>query len=253
MPFPKTMTAVNTNSEVRMCGYCHMEGIVTTLQRYNGRLAEGPDGGHRFETFEGLEAYQVAREFRKAMYAASRRLPDFEKFELASQIRRAAVSLTNNIAEGHGRYHYPDQIKFLLQSRGSLEELLDDLNVCLDEDYLSAEEIASLKQLGLRWVRAELQAAEAEVDAAVARPAHDLQFEQRRVELRGLLDVGHGQRRVVERLALRDAGGLRVRGRRRAGHERGQRRHQLPPRHLPRFEGPDQLFNRVIPHGRSLS
>ena len=65
-----------------------------------------------FRAFEDLEAYQAARAFRKAMYAVSRRLPDFEKFELASQIRRPAVSLTNNIAEGHGRYHYLEQIKF---------------------------------------------------------------------------------------------------------------------------------------------
>ena len=124
---------------------------VKTLKRYNG-LASGnqPSSGNRFQTFEDLETYQTAREFRKAMYAVSRRLPDFEKFESASQIRRAAVSLANNIAEGHGRYHYPDQIRFLLQARGSLEELLDDLNVCLDENYLPAQEIESLKQLGLR-------------------------------------------------------------------------------------------------------
>src|SRR5438132_8423804 len=103
-----------------------------------------------FRTFEDLEAYQAARAFRKAMYAVSRRLPDFEKFELASQIRRAAVSLTNNIAEGHGRYHYLEQIKFTLQSRGSLEELIDDLNVCEDEQYLPVQEIRSLKREGWR-------------------------------------------------------------------------------------------------------
>src|SRR6267142_3721888 len=90
----------------------------------------------RFQTFEDLECYKVAREFRKAMYAVTRRLPSFEKYELASQIRRASVSLTNNIAEGHGRWHFLDHIKFLLQGRGSLEELLDDLNVCEDEKYL---------------------------------------------------------------------------------------------------------------------
>jgi four helix bundle protein len=101
-------------------------------------------------TFEDLEVYQVAREFRKAMYKVAKRLPDFEKFALASQIRRAAVSLTNNIAEGHGRFHYLDQIKFVLQSRGSLQELIDDLNVCEDEQYLSAGEIALLKQSGWR-------------------------------------------------------------------------------------------------------
>jgi four helix bundle protein len=80
------------------------------------------------------------------MYEAARKLPDFEKYELGRQIRRAAVSLTNNIAEGHGRYHYLDEIKFQVQSRGSLAELLDDLNVCQDEDYLSVAEIVELKK-----------------------------------------------------------------------------------------------------------
>ncbi len=103
-----------------------------------------------FRTFEDLEAYQAARGFRKAMYSVSRRLPGFEKFELASQIRRAAVSLTNNIAEGHGRYHYLEQIKFTLQARGSLQELIDDLNICEDERYLPPAEVGELKQEGWR-------------------------------------------------------------------------------------------------------
>ena len=49
-----------------------------------------------FKTFEDLEVYQLARDFRKTMYVVGRRLPDFEKSELARQIRSAAVSLTNN-------------------------------------------------------------------------------------------------------------------------------------------------------------
>jgi four helix bundle protein len=106
-----------------------------------------------FQTFEDLEVYKFAREFRKRMYAVTRKLPSFEKFELASQIRRAAVSLTNNIAEGHGRWHFLDHIKFVLQSRGSLEELIDDLNVCEDERYLPLTEIADLKQQGWRVLK----------------------------------------------------------------------------------------------------
>lgn len=104
------------------------------------------DGQRGFQTFEDLEVYKAARDFRKAMYAVNRRLPDFEKYELGSQIRRASVSLTNNMAEGHGRFHYPDQIRFFLHSRGSLEELVDDLNVCLDEKYLSIDAVAKLKE-----------------------------------------------------------------------------------------------------------
>src|SRR5436190_1203201 len=99
-----------------------------------------------FRTFEDLDVYQEAREFRKKMYAVTRRLPDFEKYDLGSQIRRAAVSLTNNIAEGHGRYHFADQVRFFLGSRGSLQELVDDLNVCDDEKYLNDDEVADLKK-----------------------------------------------------------------------------------------------------------
>ncbi len=102
---------------------------------------QGTDGDRKeFRTFEDLEVYQVAREFRKKMYGVTRQLPSFEKFELASQIRRAAVSLTNNLAEGHGRYHFADQVRFFLGSRGSLQELVDDLN------NLKNDEIAKLKK-----------------------------------------------------------------------------------------------------------
>ena len=120
-------------------------------------------GAGTFRTFEDMEVYTAARGFRVAMYGVNRRLPGFEKFELGSQIRRAAVSLTNNIAEGHGRFHFLDQIKFMLQARGSLQELIDDLNVCEDENYLPPPEVAPTKQQGwhvlkllngyLRWLR----------------------------------------------------------------------------------------------------
>ena len=104
----------------------------------------------QYKTFEDLEVYQVACEFRKAMYRVAKRLPEEEKFALAGQIRRGAVSITNNIAEGHGRFHFLEQIKFMLQARGSLEELLDDLNVCEDQLYLTLTEIAKLKEEGWR-------------------------------------------------------------------------------------------------------
>jgi four helix bundle protein len=58
----------------------------------------------KLSTFEDLELYKEARAFRKAIYQLIRKLPDDEKFNLASQMRRAATSLTNNIAEGNGRY-----------------------------------------------------------------------------------------------------------------------------------------------------
>jgi hypothetical protein len=75
--------------------------------------------------------------------------------------------LTNNIAEGHGRFHYLEQLRFSLNARGSLEELIDDLNICEDESYLPAAEIGSLKQQAwrvhqvlagyMRWLRERKQ------------------------------------------------------------------------------------------------
>jgi four helix bundle protein len=106
--------------------------------------------GKPFQTLEDLEAYQLAREFRKQMYRVAKGLPSIEKFGLVPQMRRAALSLSNNIAEGHGRYHYLDQLRFLLQARGSLEELIDDLNVCIDEDYLPGTKVDELKAQGWR-------------------------------------------------------------------------------------------------------
>ena len=52
-----------------------------------------------FQTFEDLEVYKAARQFRSAMYGVSRRLPEFEKYESGRQIRRAAVSATCAISE----------------------------------------------------------------------------------------------------------------------------------------------------------
>ena len=74
------------------------------------KLSEQQGDESAFRTFEGLEVYKKARQFRKDMYGVGKRLPQFEKYELGSQIRRASVSLTNNIAEGHGRYHYLDHL-----------------------------------------------------------------------------------------------------------------------------------------------
>ena len=98
-----------------------------------------------FKTFEDLEVYKAAREFRKRIYKLVRRLPNEEKYCLADQMRRAAISLTNNIAEGYGRYHYKENIQYCRQSRGSLCELIDDLKLCIDEEYFREDSLNELK------------------------------------------------------------------------------------------------------------
>jgi four helix bundle protein len=60
-------------------------------------------------------------------------------------MRDAARSLTNCIAEGHGRYTYKDRIHFLRQSRGSLQELIDDISICTDEGFAKTEHLETLR------------------------------------------------------------------------------------------------------------
>lgn len=66
-------------------------------------------------------------------------LPKEEKFALVFQIRKSSVSITENIAEGYGRFHYQELIQFCRISRGSLFELKDDLITCIDLKYISQE------------------------------------------------------------------------------------------------------------------
>lgn len=104
-------------------------------------------------SFEKLEVYKLAQEYRRKIYRLTYKLTKEEQYNLIIQMRKAAVSLTNNIAEGHGRYHYQENIQFLRQSRGSLEELLDDLNVCIDENYADKDYIEGPKQEGYNLLK----------------------------------------------------------------------------------------------------
>ena len=103
-----------------------------------------PKARYRLDDFE---LYKLAREFRKKVYKLIKQLPS-ERYCLDPQMRRAIVSVTNNIAEGHGRWHYLENIQFCRISKGSVEEILDDINVCLDEGYGEKEYNEELKEEG---------------------------------------------------------------------------------------------------------
>ena len=62
--------------------------------------------------FEDLECYQLALQVLRDVYRVVKRLPSEERYNLADQMRRAAVSVALNIAEGYGRYHYLDSLRF---------------------------------------------------------------------------------------------------------------------------------------------
>jgi len=89
-----------------------------------------------FRSFEELTVWKLARLFRRQIYQASQGWPKQEMYGLTAQIRDAAVSITANIAEGYGRYHYQENIQHCRISRGSINEVLDHLYTALDEGYV---------------------------------------------------------------------------------------------------------------------
>jgi four helix bundle protein len=86
--------------------------------------------------FADLKIWQIARELQKDIYNVVKTLPAEEKFNLGIQLRKAAVSITANIAEGYGRYHYQENIQFCRISRGSAYEIQDHLRTCFDQRYI---------------------------------------------------------------------------------------------------------------------
>lgn len=98
------------------------------------------------EDFRSLRVWQNAKALRDQLFRLSKGLPVDERFRLCDQIIRASRSVTANVAEGHGRYHYADGIRFLIQARGSLYELLDHLDVALECGYIQRSEFQDFER-----------------------------------------------------------------------------------------------------------
>jgi len=90
--------------------------------------------------FTDIEAWKLARKLRIEIYSIVKKLPPEERFDLGSQMRKAAVSCTANIAEGYGRFHFQENIQFCRVSRGSMYETQDHLISCLDNKYITQDE-----------------------------------------------------------------------------------------------------------------
>ncbi len=107
-------------------------------------------GKKAIRDFKDLEVWRAARTLRCEVYKLSLLLPDYEKFGLASQLRRAAASVTANIAEGFGRFGYQENAQMCRQARGSVYEIRDHLTTCVDQCYVRLEEAQSLDRLAQR-------------------------------------------------------------------------------------------------------
>jgi four helix bundle protein len=91
-------------------------------------------------SFEDLDCWKAGRELRIFVHQSILpALPKEERYRLGDQVLRAARSITANIAEGHGRFHYLDNSKFCRNARGSCSEVLDHLITARDEELISDE------------------------------------------------------------------------------------------------------------------
>ncbi len=91
--------------------------------------------------FEDLEVWKECRNLRKQVSIVLKSFPSVEKYRMIDQLIRASRSITANIAEGHGRFHYQENIQFCRQARGSLSETLDHFICALDENYISIDQL----------------------------------------------------------------------------------------------------------------
>ena len=90
--------------------------------------------------YTDLEVWQECRKLTNLIYGLTKLFPKEEQFGLINQIRRGAVSVSSNIAEGCGRQTAKDTINFLHISRGSLYEVETQCFVALDQNYISKEQ-----------------------------------------------------------------------------------------------------------------
>ena len=99
-----------------------------------------------YKTFKDLDAWKKSTELVKSIYLATASFPREEEFGIKLQMRRAAISVISNIAEGYGRQYKKESIQFMFMSKGSLNELEAQLTVSEDLSFLKPEIANSLSE-----------------------------------------------------------------------------------------------------------
>ena len=89
--------------------------------------------------FEKLDVWTKAIELADDVYRSTREFPDYEKFGLANQMRRAAVSVSSNIAEGSSRSSSNDFVRFIEIAYGSVMELVSQLHIAQRQSFIETE------------------------------------------------------------------------------------------------------------------
>lgn len=98
------------------------------------------DQQNKIKVFTDLHSWQEAHKLVLLVYSTTKAFPKEELFGLVSQMRRAAISITSNIAEGFGRRGYKEKIQFYYLAQGSLTELKNQIIIAKDIGYLLHED-----------------------------------------------------------------------------------------------------------------
>jgi four helix bundle protein len=116
------------------------------MEAGNGKREAGMAQDRRaIRTYEDIEAYQRAMRLLVPLHALVQRFPDYERFELASQVRRASKSIPANIAEGYGKKRSAREFKaYLRNSLGSANEVIVHLKIAETLGYADSSEICDL-------------------------------------------------------------------------------------------------------------
>ena len=107
----------------------------------------------KFRTFEDLECWQACRELRRFAAKVCKHLPKEEDYRLKDQILRSARSMTANIAEGYGRFHYQENIQYCRHARGSTYEVLDHFITGVDENLIPEVTLSECRILAEKSVQ----------------------------------------------------------------------------------------------------
>ena len=91
--------------------------------------------------YKKVDAYHIAKEYVIFVYSLLKKFPQYENYALCDQVRRAAISIPSNIAEGLGRMAIKERIHFIEIAFGSLAEVSCQLDFSESLGYISAEEL----------------------------------------------------------------------------------------------------------------
>ena len=103
------------------------------------------DSTNKYQSFTDLNVWKEARSFQLFIFNLSKSFPPEEKYKLSDQIIRSSRSIAANIAEGHGRFHFQEQIQFCRQARGSLSQVLNHIYTAFDCNYISKEQVIEIE------------------------------------------------------------------------------------------------------------